>query len=255
MRFDAKKCYILSINGRSQHFYSLDNEILKQVPSNPYLGVLISEDLKWSPHILNITKKASRTIGFLRRNLRNCPAACRRSAYMSLVRSITKYGSIIWDPYQKTDIDRLERIQHQAARFITGDYRSREVGCVSGMLRDHNIPPLQTRRRDARLTFMYRVVEGLVPAVPAQTYLTPAKPKRSVRAKQFKDYTSVNVVAKFATNNSRCFVVPNYTYEQNKNSFFARTVPEWNNLEDSTVCATSTESFRNSLSKDTRERV
>ena len=102
---------------------------------------------------------------------------------------------------------------------------------------------------------MYRVVEGLVPAVPAQTFLVPAKPKRSVRANTFTDCTSVNVVAKFATNNSRCFVVPNYTYEQNKNSFFARTVIDWNNLEDSTVCATSAESFRHSLSEANRASI
>ena len=29
-------------------------------------------------------------------------------------------------PYTETNINRLERIQRQAARFITGDYRSRE---------------------------------------------------------------------------------------------------------------------------------
>ena len=32
------------------HFYQLDGYILHQVPENPYLGVTISEDLKWSSH-------------------------------------------------------------------------------------------------------------------------------------------------------------------------------------------------------------
>jgi hypothetical protein len=41
-----------------------------------------------------------------------------------------EYGGIIWDPYTETNIKRLERIQRQAARFITGDYRSREEGSV-----------------------------------------------------------------------------------------------------------------------------
>jgi hypothetical protein len=45
-----------------------------------------------------------------------------------------EYGGIIWDPYTETNIKRLERIQRQAARFITGDYRSREEGGVSNML-------------------------------------------------------------------------------------------------------------------------
>jgi len=51
MRFNASKCYILSVNNNSSHFYSVNNHFLKQVATNPYLSVTFSEDLKWSPHI------------------------------------------------------------------------------------------------------------------------------------------------------------------------------------------------------------
>jgi hypothetical protein len=104
--------------------------ILEQVDSNPYFGLQISEDLKWSTHISNITKKANSTIGFLRRNLQRCPKECRKNAYISLVRSVLEYGAIIWDPYQKNDIEKLEKIQRRA-RFINKDYRSREEGFFS----------------------------------------------------------------------------------------------------------------------------
>jgi hypothetical protein len=36
-------------------------DTLEQVPSNPYLGVQIQEDLKWKEHINNVTNKASST--------------------------------------------------------------------------------------------------------------------------------------------------------------------------------------------------
>ena len=106
MRFNAKKCYIMSINNRSTHFYSLNNHILKQAEENPYLGLALTENLKWSPHITKITKKANSTIGFLRRNLKSCPQDCRKSAYISLVRSVLDYGSIIWDPYLSRGIEK-----------------------------------------------------------------------------------------------------------------------------------------------------
>jgi hypothetical protein len=70
MRFNAKKCYILSIRNKSQRIYTLDGHILQQVQNNPYLGLQISEDLKWTTHITNVAKKANSTLGFLRRNLR-----------------------------------------------------------------------------------------------------------------------------------------------------------------------------------------
>ena len=60
MRFNASKWYILSIKNSSNHFYQLNNTILKRVSTNPYLGLTISEDLKWAPHIINkIPKKAN----------------------------------------------------------------------------------------------------------------------------------------------------------------------------------------------------
>ena len=59
---------------------------------------------------------------------------CRKTAYLSLVRSILDYGSIIWDPYQVKDIEKLECVQRPAARFITNDYQWREKGCVTGLL-------------------------------------------------------------------------------------------------------------------------
>ena len=105
MRFNAKKCYIMSINSKSSHFYELDKHILQQVPENPYLCVTISEDLKWSPHINKITKKANSTLGFLRRNLQHCPETCRKTAYLALIRSLLEYSSVVCDPYLQKDID------------------------------------------------------------------------------------------------------------------------------------------------------
>jgi hypothetical protein len=130
MRFNAKECYILSIKNKSQHFYSLNRHILQQVQNNPYLGLQISENLKSTTHIRNVAKKANSTLGFLRRNLKYCPQECKKTAYISLVQSTMVYGGIIW---KQTSIG-FERIQRQAARFITGDYRSREEGSVSNML-------------------------------------------------------------------------------------------------------------------------
>ena len=146
MRFNAKMCYIMSINNRSTHFYSLNNHILKQVEENPYLGLTLTENLKWSSHITKITKKANSTIGILRQNLKSCSQDCRKSAFISLVRSVLDYGSIIWDPYLSRDIEKLERVQRQAARFITGDYHSREEGSVTGMLDMLELETLQRRR-------------------------------------------------------------------------------------------------------------
>ena len=35
-----------------------------------------------------------------------------------------EYGAIMWDPFTITGINKLEQGQRQAARFITGNYKT-----------------------------------------------------------------------------------------------------------------------------------
>ena len=107
-------------------------------------------------------KKANSNLAFLRRNLRCFPQDCRKSAYISLVRSLLDYGSIIWDRHLKQDIDELERVQRQAVRFITGDYKTRKESCVTRMLETLELPSLEQRRSFNRLVFLHKVVEVLL---------------------------------------------------------------------------------------------
>jgi hypothetical protein len=110
-------------------------------------------------------------LGFLRRNLQHCPRECRKTAYIALVQSIMEYGAIIWDSYNKNDINKLENLQRRGARFITKDYKSREEGSMTKMLGDLDLPLLQTRRQHQRLIFFYKVVEGQIPAIPPHEYI------------------------------------------------------------------------------------
>jgi hypothetical protein len=145
---------------KSHHSYTLNNQILEQVPSNPFLGLQIVGDLKWKEHINNTCKKTSSTLRFLRRNLQHCPIESRKTACIALVRSIMEYGSIICDPYTKQEITQLESIQRKGARFIIKDYKSREEGYMTKMLTELNLPTLQSRRQKQRLIFFNKVAKG-----------------------------------------------------------------------------------------------
>jgi hypothetical protein len=248
MRFNAKKCYTMQTKKKSPYFYQLDGQILQQVDNNPYLGLNISSDLTWSTHINIIGKKASSVLGFLRRNLGRCPEKCRKLAYISLVRSVLDYGATVWDPHLVKDRDRIERIQRQAVRFIKRDYRSQDPGCVTRMLSDLGFPPLQERRRQQRLCTMYKIVEGHIPALPAEKFLSPAdKDKRKIYAKTYDDHVTRNFVERHTYNNTRGFKVPTSYNEQYKCSFFVNAVLEWNKLEENIVQAGSLAAFSAAL--------
>ena len=172
MSFNSKKCYTLSSRNKSSYFYSINDNILKRVKSSPYLGVTISEDYKWSTHINKKTAKASSMLGLLKRNLKYCPPECKKLGYTSLVRSSLEYASIIWDPYQQGDIDRLERVQRRAARFISGNYTSCEEGFMTRLLEELELPALKTRRKTDKLCTMYKIVNSQFPALQHDQFLT-----------------------------------------------------------------------------------
>ena len=155
-----------------------------------------------------------------------------------------EYGSVVWDPYLHKNIDRLEQVQRRAARFITGNYRSRDEGCVTKMVKSLELTSLQDRRTANRLFFLYRVVEGLVPAIQPADYLKPIRPKRSIKARKFADCISANIVEQRVTNNSKCFEIDNCKTAQYKQSFFVKTLVDWNHLDNSTVCAKSCDAFK-----------
>ena len=204
-------------------FYALNNTILLKVSTNPYLGIRLSDNLKWTHHSNTITKKANCTLWFLRRNLRRCPTACKRNAYLALVRLLLEYRAVIWDPYLKQDIDKMEQIQRNAARFIARDYTYKTPGCVTGLLHKHYLQTLQEWRERLRLTFMYSVVEGLGPTKPADSYLMEWPPRNKVAGsdpadKQLFDFVSSNQAENYIWTNNRSYTVPHCNTEQYKHS-------------------------------------
>ena len=98
-----------------------------------------------------MTNKANSKLLFLRRNLKGCPEKLKQTAYFSLVRSFMEYGVTVWDPYQKYNSDKIERVQRRAARFVKSRYsRYSSVSDVLGW------PPLSQRRQESRLILFYK---------------------------------------------------------------------------------------------------
>ena len=125
MHFNPTKCYVMRFccsKSPTRYSYSLCNHIMEVHHTNPYLGILLSDDAKWGAHISKICRKANSTLGFLKRNLFNCPQELKKLAYITLIRSKLEYAACIWNPHLDKDISRIENIQRRSVRFITHNY-------------------------------------------------------------------------------------------------------------------------------------
>ena len=207
MKFHATKCNVITVTGKRkplQTEYKLHDHTLAKVTSAKYLGVTITEDLKWDTHINDTCAKANRTLGFLRRNLNIGSVSIKQQAYFILVRPLVEYASTVWDPHTQRNIQKLEMVQRRAARYVTNRHRNRSS--ESDMLHGLNWRSLQDRRKDARLCMLYKVDRRLVAIKKDRRLISPKRKTRS----------------KFQTIGCKT--------DRRKMSFFPRTVLDWNAL-------------------------
>ena len=112
-----------------------------------YLGVTLSNNLEWSKHISTKTKNANSKLSFLCLNLKGCPEKLKQTAYFSLILSFMEYGATVWDPYQKCNSEKVERVQRRDARFVKTRYS--RYSSISDTLDVLGWPPLSQRRQEA----------------------------------------------------------------------------------------------------------
>ena len=205
--------------------YYMDTEIIKQVTSAKYLGIIINEKLQWAEHISNITRKASATLGFLHRNLKNCPPFIKNSCYKTLIVPILEYACTIWDPHTLKDINKIEKIQRRTARFVKNSFSWSTS--VSSLINSLNWQTLQSRRSSLKVTMMYKIVHNIV-SIHQGHYLTPCT--SSTRHHNFT------------------YKIPYSRVNSHLYSFFPSTIRLWNSLDSETVNQTSLQQFKRSLS-------
>ena len=123
----------------------------KIVSTAKYLGITISSNMTWNAHINNITLKAQKLLGFLRRNLQIKNEHTKSMAYKSLV----ILGSTIWSPHTDTAI---EKVQRRAARYTTmATGRFHNTSSVTSMLDQLEWNSLETHRNIAKVTMLYKI--------------------------------------------------------------------------------------------------
>ena len=101
--------------------YSVSNEkLLQPVHQLRDLGVLISSDLSWSPHIRAIADKARKKAAWVLSVFYTRTPEVMLTLYKSMVRSLLEYCSPLWNPTKISDIQELESVQKAFTARISG---------------------------------------------------------------------------------------------------------------------------------------
>ena len=210
-----------------QASYTLEGTVFENVDNIKYLGVTITNDLKWNTHISNTCTKANRNLGFLRRTLFSCPQNVKQAAYKGMVRPILEYGSSVWDPHTDMLQEELEKVKNRVARFVTRIYVY-ETGSMTGILGQLKWESLKKRRKDNRLILLYKGLKGKA-RIPTDDLIPKTRRGRNQQ--------------------SLAFQIPSVSKDVYKYSFFPQTIRDWNDLPESLI--SSSELSDDSVSKFT----
>jgi two-component SAPR family response regulator len=125
----------------------------------------------------------------------------------------------------KGNITALEKVQTQAARFCMKEY-NREPGTVTNLMAELDWQSLQTRRKIARVSMFYKMVNGLV-EIDLENFAQKAN--RQTRGHNQK-YQTVG-----------------WNLAAWRDSFFPATIKDWNELPPSVVGSTSIDTFKTAV--------
>ncbi|MCG7867669.1 MAG: hypothetical protein JAY74_15080 [Candidatus Thiodiazotropha taylori] len=204
-----------------------DNTSITFVDNHKHLGITLNNKGRWHDHIQNIIKSANKVICIMRRLKFTLSRAALNQIYLSYVRPILEYSSIVWDGCTIQDFNSLEKLQNEAARIVTGLTRSVSL---DNLYKECGWAPLSERRKFQKLCFMYKCNNNMLP-----DYISDLIPPL------------VRDVSAYPLRNANDFMTFRTRTETFRKSCIPSSIVLWNSLDRSVREIGSFEGFRNSL--------
>ena len=205
VKFNSSKTQFLPIS-LSKSFFDFniifENSIIHPLDSINILGINITSNLSWKPHISAIAKSASKKLGILFRSRRYFSSNQLLKLYRGLIRPCMEYCSHIWGGSPSTLL--LDRVESKAIRLIN---------CAS---LTSNLEPLSLRHDVAALSLFYRYYFG-----HCSRELAACVPPDMVRLRSTRQAT---------LSHNFCVYIGNSRIDRFDVCFFPSTAHLWNSL-------------------------
>lgn len=222
MEFNIDKCKVLHIGRNNpQHSYSMKGQILSNTDSEKDIGVWITNSLKPSTQCREAYRVASAMLNNISKAFHFRDRHVFVRLYKTYVRVHLEFSTPVWNPWLKTDIELLEKVQIRAVNMISGlqgnTYESR--------LKELKLQTLEDRRTRFDVIQVYKILNGYDKVNPDTWF--EFETRRSTRS-------SHHLNLKIKQRNS----------DLARNFFTVRAAKHWNNLPGNIKEATSLSIFK-----------
>src|SRR6218665_3797070 len=139
---------------------TINGVALQRVRETKFLGVIISDDLKWKKQVDLVVQRVSKVVGILYRTCHVLDKDILKLLYSTLLEPYITYCCTVWSsPYKNGNLDRLFKLQKAAVRVISHSSYLAHSDSLFSFLKIIKIYDLTHL---AVLTFMYRAVNNLL---------------------------------------------------------------------------------------------
>ena len=228
--FNPKKTKALVIsnaNNKPNMNIIFNNERVEIVENHKHLGITLSDNGRWTTHIENIASATLKQINVLRKLKFTLSKDALSNIYLTFIRPHLEYACEVWDGCFENEVEKLEKIQLEAARIVTGltKFASKEA-----LYFETGWEILSDRRKNRKLTIFYKMHNHLCPH-----YLYDCLPPL------------VSDVSQYNLRNQNNYIIPMTRLSVSTKSFIPTTASDWNNLDPSVRNSPTVLSFKNRI--------
>ena len=209
--------------------FSFNNSPISISNNHKHLGVTFSSDAKWNDHINNIVTSVSKHLSVLRKLKYRLNRKSLEQLYIVYIRPLFEYACEVWDNCGVCNSNKLEQLQLEAARIVTGlpiftkiDLLYKETGWEL----------LSVRRNRRKLQMFHSIVNGTAPV-----YLCNLLPP------------TIQSTTVYPLRNGGDIIVPFCRLSLTRDSYIPSTIRKWNNLNQSLRSVSSIGKFKTELKK------
>ena len=200
-----------------------------EVSKHKHIGLWIENNLSWHEHISDISTKAEKRLNLLKQMKFKLSRKTLEKLYFCFVRPILEYGDVVWHGASHSDLNKLDIIQVQALRLVSGaPFRSN----IDSLYNELGWQNLHERRQQHILVMMFKIINNYAPE-----YLTSLIPPL------------VGNRTSYQLRNRGDIQVPAFRIKCHQNSFFPVGIKLWNELDISFKQANTLSSFKSLLRK------
>jgi hypothetical protein len=211
----------LNRNKSADVLFDFGPNVIKPDSTVKLLGVKIDDKLSFENHIIELCNKAGKQLNALRRLSKVLNFESKLKIYNSFISSHFKYCPLICNECSKSLVNKLEKLQERALRFVCDSKNS----TYDDILKKTNLSSLSKSRNQAVAIQTYKILNDLAPPLTSTFFTRKESPYN------------------FRNPNQIC--IPRYnSIRYGKHSFHYRAAVIWNSLSPKIKSSKSVDEFR-----------